>query len=84
MLPGHSGSLAYRQLFNPAPPISRRSYGNRYFAVARRLLCGLQGHTGVLHFEPTRLSLRCLRCGAETPGWAIDVQPRFRDVHSRF
>jgi hypothetical protein len=51
-----------------------------YLAVsyARQALCGLRGHVMVRHFEPDRLSLRCLACGAETPGWTIDVRPSFR------
>lgn len=44
----------------------------------RQALCGLRGHVMVRHFEPARLSLRCLACGAETPGWTIDVRPAFR------
>jgi hypothetical protein len=43
-------------------------------------LCGLRGHEMVRHFEPARLSLRCVACGAETPGWTIDVRPAFRSV----
>lgn len=39
-------------------------------------LCGLRGHDDVLHFEPARLSLRCLKCGRQTPGWTLDVKPR--------
>ena len=52
------------------------------WAVSRghRALCGLRGHEMVRHFEPARLSLRCVACGAETPGWTIDVRPAFRRV----
>jgi hypothetical protein len=28
-------------------------------------------------FGPGRLSLQCLRCGAETPGWTLELDPRF-------
>ena len=56
----------------------------------RQALCGLRGHEMVRHFQPGRLSLRCLKCGAETPGWTIDVRPAFRrrgparpEVHRR-
>ena len=41
-------------------------------AVARRLVCGVRGHVMVRRFEPGRLSLRCLVCGAETTGWCLD------------
>ena len=45
----------------------------------REVLCGLRGHDMVLHFEPQRLSLRCLGCGVHTQGWTIDVKPIFRN-----
>lgn len=41
-------------------------------AVAGRLVCGVRGHVMVRRFEPGRLSLRCLVCGAETTGWRLD------------
>ena len=37
----------------------------------RQLLCGLRGHNTVLWFEPQRLSLRCLACSYQTPGWFL-------------
>jgi hypothetical protein len=42
------------------------------------LVCGLLGHEMLPHFEPDRLCLQCERCGAQTPGWNIDVNPAFR------
>ena len=44
----------------------------------REAVCGLRGHDMVLHFEPERLSLQCLACGARTQGWTIDVNPVYR------
>jgi hypothetical protein len=44
----------------------------------QRALCGLHGHTMVLSCEPARVRLRCVSCGAATPGWRIEVQPRYR------
>ena len=41
-------------------------------AFAGRLVCGARGHVMVRRFEPGRLSLRCLVCGAETTGWCLD------------
>jgi hypothetical protein len=42
-----------------------------------QLICGLNGHTNVYHFERNRLSLCCLNCGHQTEGWAIrsDADP---------
>jgi hypothetical protein len=37
----------------------------------RRTRCGLGGHAMLLHLEPEKLSLRCMYCGQQTPGWTI-------------
>lgn len=34
-------------------------------------LCGFRGHAMVRHFEPARMSLVCLSCGHNTPGWTM-------------
>jgi hypothetical protein len=44
----------------------------------RQAFCALSGHQLTLHFAPDRLSLQCLSCGMETPGWRIDVREKFR------
>ena len=36
-----------------------------------QLICGLNGHQLLLNAEPGRLSLKCMSCPYETPGWAI-------------
>jgi hypothetical protein len=36
--------------------------------------CGLGGHTMVTRFEKTRMSLQCLTCGRNTPGWTIQTR----------
>jgi hypothetical protein len=36
-----------------------------------QLICGLSGHQLLLNAEPGRLSLKCMSCPYETPGWAI-------------
>jgi hypothetical protein len=36
-----------------------------------QLICGLSGHELLLNAEPGRLSLKCMSCPYETPGWAI-------------
>ena len=38
----------------------------------RQTLCGLHGHDTFLHFERDRMSLRCVSCGHESPGWELD------------
>ena len=41
----------------------------------RHMFCGLRGHDRLLHFEDARLSLRCVSCGHETPGWELNEVP---------
>jgi hypothetical protein len=38
---------------------------------ARQFLCGLSGHDSLLHFQHGRMSLMCVLCGHETPGWDL-------------
>ncbi len=41
----------------------------------RQFLCGLHGHDTLLHYEQERLSLQCVSCGHETPGWQLNEVP---------
>lgn len=36
-----------------------------------RIVCGIQGHGIMLHFEPNKLSLHCSLCGYATEGWEV-------------
>jgi hypothetical protein len=38
--------------------------------------CGIRGHQMQLVCEPDRLSLRCLECAYNTPGWQVGVRQR--------
>lgn len=40
----------------------------------RQALCALRHHDAILHLERDRISLRCMTCGYETPGWQLDVE----------
>lgn len=43
-------------------------------AVLRHIgqrFCGLRGHQALVHFEPDRVSLQCVRCGFQSRGWQI-------------
>ena len=45
----------------------------RWFRQLRYLHCSLlRGHDEYLQFQANRLSLRCVSCGYETPGWVLD------------
>lgn len=54
--------------------------GRRLFIRASNLLrqfvCGLHGHDTFLNYEKSRLSMRCITCGYETPGWDLKAAPR--------
>ena len=41
----------------------------------RQFLCGLHGHDALLHFEQGRMSLQCVSCGYESPGWDVKGVP---------
>ena len=51
-------------------------------AWVRRGLCGMRGHDLIFHFEPRRLSLRCVDCDWESSGWVID-RPGFSYTKDR-
>ena len=37
----------------------------------KQFSCGLHGHDMLLHFERRRVSLKCVMCGHESPGWSM-------------
>jgi hypothetical protein len=43
---------------------------------AHQLACSLRGHDVILHFERDRLSLCCLNCALQTPGWSLVPEVR--------
>ncbi len=45
-----------------------------YVMKIRQLVCGLHGHDALMEFGRGRLSLKCVSCGHETPGW--DIKPQ--------
>jgi hypothetical protein len=47
----------------------------RVMELLRQTMCGLGGHDTLLHFEDERMSLRCVSCGHETPGWDLNETP---------
>ncbi len=61
--------------------------GQRVVRSARSTWCTLNGgHYKVLHAEPTRLALKCVACGHETPGWEIGgarLIPRYPGIPER-
>ncbi len=51
--------------------ITQSGIVERALLALRQFMCGLHGHDALLHFEQERLSLRCVSCGYETPGWDL-------------
>jgi hypothetical protein len=49
--------------------------GGRIIEWFRQAFCSLHGHDTLLHFQTKRMSLRCVSCGHETPGWSLDGVP---------
>jgi hypothetical protein len=44
-----------------------------------QMFCGLSGHDSMRHFESNRVTMRCVSCGHDTPGWEISERgPRKR------
>jgi hypothetical protein len=48
-------------------PISERAA--RVGVWVRQSLCGLNGHDKYLHVDGSRVTLRCVGCHHESPGW---------------
>jgi hypothetical protein len=42
--------------------------------ILLQVRCGLGGHAMAMRFEKTRMSLQCLGCGHNTPGWTIHAR----------
>ena len=46
--------------------------GGRMMDWLRQTFCSMHGHDTTLHFQKERMSLRCVSCGHETPGWSLN------------
>ena len=54
---------------------AEESLATRVLNQVRQSFCGMHGHDSFLQFERDRMFLRCVSCGHESPGWAIDRTP---------
>ena len=72
----HYPQSASREL-NSARDANRTDTGIRARVLTwfRQMYCGLHGHDTLLHFDKDRMSLRCMSCGHETPGWELNEVP---------
>jgi len=56
-------------------PAQASASSTRMMSLLRQMFCALHGHDTLLHFEHERMSLRCVSCGHETPGWELNETP---------
>jgi NAD-dependent SIR2 family protein deacetylase len=71
----------YPQQLAAAAEVERTGSRTMHRIMTRlgQLLCGLGGHDSVLHFEGSRVMMRCTSCGHDTPGWEVSGRgPRRR------
>jgi hypothetical protein len=50
-------------------------FSGRVMDSLRQMFCALHGHDTLVNFEQERISLRCVSCGHETPGWELNEAP---------
>jgi len=53
----------------------RTTVFDRFTTWLQQTMCGFGGHDALLHFENERMSLRCVSCGHESPGWELNEAP---------
>ena len=56
-------------------PAQEEGIGGRMIDWLRQTVCSLHGHDTMLHYQQERISLRCVSCGHETPGWMLNEVP---------
>ena len=64
-----------RTIRRTADEAQAAGFGGRVLDRMRQMWCGVRGHDTLLQFERNRLSLRCVTCGHESPGWSLAEQP---------
>jgi hypothetical protein len=76
MVTNYPHSIASHEgLRTTSAPAQEEGFGVRVFDWLRQAFCSLHGHDTMLHFQHERMSLRCVSCGHETPGWALTEAP---------
>jgi len=65
-------------LVTPPPPPPPASKIVPHLTLADRVNQALCWHDWLFHFGDDVVSMECQTCGKLSPGWAIDVDPRFR------
>lgn len=65
-----------------AGELGLRGRCKRILQGAGQVWCELFGHHVLLRYQPERLSLECLHCGYESPGWELSSRLRCQTVQS--
>ena len=55
--------------------VEGEGWGERVLDRIREAFCGLYGHDSMLQFQQDRLSMKCVSCGHESPGWSLTEKP---------
>lgn len=66
----HAQATRFDTTFTAMP--ARRPLADAFARVVtfiRQATCGLSGHDMYLHVDGARVTMRCVGCGHETPGW---------------
>lgn len=60
----------FRAFVGPRPRVSGRTQVDAVVLRLERWICALQGHDTYWHTDQDRVTLRCVGCGHESPGWS--------------
>jgi Zn ribbon nucleic-acid-binding protein len=77
MVTDYPHQVASRESFETGNHPHRADDGlaTRVLNQVRQTFCGMHGHDSLVQFERDRMFLRCVSCGHESPGWALDKTP---------
>ena len=77
MVTDYPHRVASRGRFETGNAMDRADDGlpTRVLNLVRQAFCGMHGHDSLVQFERNRMCLRCVSCGHESPGWALDKTP---------
>jgi hypothetical protein len=76
MVTNYPRSIAsHESLQTTSGKAQEEGFSGRVMDWLRQTFCSLHGHDTMLHFQQERMSLRCVSCGHETPGWSLNEAP---------